>query len=260
MKINNMLMALLLSITCSSIEAYVIPSIEATEYERVVIVSKQNYPYAPVSPLDPHHAAMLSSGIFSQQEIDLLDSETIADLYAQYGIDMSDANPNVVVDPNTGIRALPGVATMLPAVFGNVPGQPWFVVHDSENPNREYKWVHYEYTALVIFSSNFTVPAGPIQAGAHVTANSIFFSAYMIQGKTGKDWAQPKFREVFRNYCTQLTVQSNNMWGNIEYAITYPFVDKEGNVGFGLSTTTEANIPADSTGIPHVEGRIILTW
>lgn len=260
MKLFKSLFMSALLLTASFLGAVDAPTLPPTHYSRTIVVSKQNYPYVSANPVDPHHAAMRGTGIFTEDQITQLDISSITNLFAQYGVDMSSNNPSVIVDPLTGIRTLPGVAIMLPSQFGTVLNEPWYVTTDTKNPEREFKWVQYEFSSLTLFLSNFVVPAGPIQAGANVIAGSQYFYTYIVQADPGTDLSKEKNREVFINFATQLGVQTVNMWGKPEFLITYPIFDMCYREGFGLSSTVEVNIPPNATGLTYLQGRIVLTW
>lgn len=236
--------------------SYTMPCLDATVYERSIVVSKQNYPSLPAAvTLDKKHKAMRDSKVFTDAEVDQLDIDFMNDLLVQYGIDFSTIAP----DPATGERTYPGVGVMQPVVYGNSDDQPWIVVRDTINPKREFRFRQKEYKTIVTFTADFYASSGT-QVGAHITPGSIFFRGYIVQGKIDKKWKNPKNREVFEDNCTQLTAQTLNMWGKEASAITSTTIDKYGNIGFGLSTTLQVNIPADATGVTHTEGRIVYTW
>lgn len=198
---------------------------------------------------------MVASRAFTSQQISQLDVDAIAEVYDQYGINFA----NVSVDSD-GSRTIPGVAVLKPAAYGVIPGKPSFITHDSENPNRKYKWVQEQYSTIVEFKSDLIVAAGFVQAGARVTGGSVYFRGYLLHGKQNKDWSKPKFCEVFTLSCTHLTAQSKNMWGEQEIAATQVIFDSEGKEGSGLATITKVHLPAVATGIAHAEGRTVLTW
>jgi hypothetical protein len=259
MKLFNTMLIGILSLTGSFLNANEVPPADATRYDRIITVAKQNYVYTPASPLDPNHALMRSLGIFTEAEIDLLDAETLTEFYDQYGIDMSNSNPNVIFDPSTGVRVLPGVVTLLPSTLGTVADQNWVVVIDTKHPKRDYKWVHYHFANLAIFSKSFTVAAGT-KAGATVKPGDIYFRGVFVHAKAGADPAIAKNCETFQTRSIKLTSQSNNMWNLIEYYLSYEIYDSYNNRGYVLSVTSEVNIPANGTGVPHVQGRHVMTW
>jgi hypothetical protein len=211
---------------------------------------------------------MLGLGILTQTQVDTLDADTIEHFHMEYGIDLSDRNPAVLVFPN-GSRIVSGVAALLPAIFGNVPDQTWYVIQDTNNPQREYKWIQYECVTLVQFLSDYTVPAAFVKSDANIVAGSLYFRGFIINGRS-KDglpykWYKKRHREVFAAQPEQVSNQQANMWGQTTFAIPYTMIDCAGNVGFGISTTLAVNRPEPSVsqakgGIPTVEGRIVYTF
>ncbi len=246
---NKMLMVM--SLMCVSLNADDVPVVK---HDRIIVVSKQNYVYTGVSPLDPNHNFIKSTNIFTTAQLDDLEVAAMADFYAQYGIDMS-PYPK---DPATGIRAN-GLVTMLPGVFGNVPGQPWIVTTDTKHPEREFKWMQYQCPFLFIFSVPYTVLSGD-QTGAVVQPGSIFFRALFVQAKIGCDPTIEANREIFDTYCTVLSTQSANMWNLSEFYFPYYIKDKNDNVGFVTSSTIEIKDPANASGVQHLQGRHVYTW
>ncbi len=243
----------------SFLGAYEDPT-EAIHYDRTIVIAKQGYVYTPASPLDAGHAKMRQLGIFTDAEIQKLDDDTLTEFYEEYGIDLSSNNPAVIYNPVTGIRALPGVVTLLPATLGTIEGQNWVVVIDTKNPTRKYKWVHYHFANLAIFSTSYVIPATANQAGGIVKPGDIYFRGIFVHAKADADPAIHKNSEQFQTRSIKLSVQSNNMWNLIEFYLSYAIIDKHGNTGFVISTTSEINIPANATGIAHVHGHHIMTW
>lgn len=260
MRLIKLFLTSVLTLACFSLGAAVVPYVEGTPYDRLIIISKQNFPYIAANPLDPDHAFMRSTGIYTEAQIDQLDAEAIADLYVQYGVDMSDNNPSVIFNPVTGIRILPGVAVMLPVSFGTTNDQPWIVTSDTRNPNREFKWLHYQFASLTQFLSGFVVPAGATQAGATVIPGDIFFRASFVDAKMGADWSNPENYEKYETRCTILSVQNANIWGLIEYFLSYDVYDRYNRKGFVSSSTPYINEPAVLTGQPHTNGRLVFSW
>lgn len=266
MKLFNKILTGMMSLMCISLNASLFLSdsqVPVTEYDRIIVISKQNYPYTGTNPTDPQHAFMKSTGIFTQAEIDQLQYDTAIDFLAQYGIDLNPlTNPLVQVDPLTGIRSLPGVAVMIPGVFGNVPGQPWVVTTDTKNPDREFKWLQYQFPYLVRFLAPYTVPQGFAQEGAQVKAGSLFFRAYFVQCKIGCDPSIEENREIFDTSCRILSNTSANMWGLAEFYFPYDIKDRAQipNHGFVTSATVEVREPGDFTGLQRLQGRHVYTF
>jgi hypothetical protein len=264
MKVNKMLMTLLLSVTSICLEAFIVPPVAFEEYDRIIVTAEQNYLNdleESLDPLDANHSEMLASGVFDSQDANQLDIDTLEDLYTQYGVDLRDSNSqNLVIDPSKGTRRLVGVATMKPVAYGTNPCKPTYIIKDSDFPKRNYKWQQKQFSTVVEFETNFIVPAGFRQAGARVTQGCVFFRGFLVHGKPSQDWSKPKFSEVFRITCTQLTVQSNNMWGEKETARTYVIFKDENIKGSGLATITKVHLPPITTGTSRVEGRTVLTW
>ncbi len=255
MKFKNTVMSLLLLAT-GSLGAYTMPCVDTIVFERSIVVSKQNYLSLPaVSTLDKKHKAMRNSNVFTDAEVDQLDIDFMASLHTQYGIDLTTVTP----DPLTGERTLAGVGVMRPVVYGDSDNQPMIVIRDTVYPKREYRFRQKEYKTIIVFSNDFIATSGT-QVGAHIRSGTMFFQGYVVQGKINKKWNDPKNREVFKDNCNQLTAVTTNMWNEQASAITSQILDAAENVGFGLSTTLQVNIPAEQSGITHTEGRIVYTW
>ncbi len=257
--VRNMFLAVL-SLTCSFLGAQTVPVQPVTKYERTILVTRQNVPYVFQDPIDPHHSAMRDIGIFSKSKIRRLDRDTIADLYAEYGVDLSDTNPSVIIDPATGARTLPGVAELTPVVFGNIPGDPWFVSIDTEHHSRENKWIEYQYATLVTFLSNFVVPAGFIKEGAQVRTGYGFFHGYLVLVEPGHDASNKNHHEVFRNQSIQLGLVGLSMWGVPEYLDAFSISNYHNRNGYGVQTSVVINQPYNDPNSPFAETRVVLTW
>lgn len=237
------------------------------KYERHILVSKQNYPYMNNSPIDDNHTEMRATGLFKEEQITKTDTDVLIKLKSQYGIDMND--PNHVTILSNGVRIWPGKAVMFPFKLGTVEGQPWIVVSDSKHEDRNYQFSQQEFGTIVQLQSDFIVPKGYEKAGAHVTPGCIFFEGYIVHGKLNSDLTDEKNHEVFRNYSTQLTVQSLNMWTpsnpsdpaeSTATLIHYPIIDSDGNEGVGISSTMPIKESAINDSGTLIEGRIVLSW
>lgn len=223
------------------------------KYDRVVMVSKQNYIYdSSLDPIDSNHIAMCASGIFTVEEIAQLDHDVINELKLSHGIDLSNTD-RVRVLPN-GVRVWPGVALMLPVKFGDIAGQPWVIVSDTKNRSREYQWLQYEFGTIVILLN-----------GNENTPDSIFFRGYVVHAKANADMAIEGNREIFKSSCMQPAIQVNNLVNFLEYPLTYSIIDSNDQEGVGVSSTAEVNGLANKHDANHVngrliEGRIVMTW
>jgi hypothetical protein len=260
MRLYKTLLIATLVLAGSALNANEAPITDAIRNDRTIIIAKRDYVFTPASPLDAGHAKMRSLGIFSEDEINTLDEETLVEFKDKYGLDLSSNNPNVIYNPTTGTRVLPGIVTLLPATLGTVEGQNWVVVTDTKNPKREFEWTHYHFANLAIFSSNYVIPQNAEQYGATVKPGDIYFRGIFVHAKGGADPAIHKNSEKFQTRSIKLSVQSNNMWNIIEYYLSYELYDKHHNKGFVISTTATENDPADGTGIPYIYGHHIITF
>lgn len=249
MKLFKKMLLGVMSFACLTLFA----DVPVTKNDRIIVISKQNYLYTPASPLDPNHNFMRSTCIFCEEEIAQLEIDAMQDFKEQYGIDMSVYPKNAL-----GIRSN-GLVTMLPGVFGNVPGQPWVVTTDTKHPEREFKWMQYQFPFLFSFSAPYVVTSGT-QAGAQVKPGNLFFRAIFVQAKAGCDPTIPENREIFNTSCTILSTSSANMWGLNEFYFPYYITDKDGCTGFVTSATVEVKDPADATGVQRLQGRHVYTW
>jgi hypothetical protein len=92
--------------------------LDTPRYSRVVVLAQDYVWPGPTIPLDPNHQAMIASGLYTPAEAEAMTEAAIGDLLTQYGVDFRLSNPNVELEPATGVRTLDGLAIFLPTVIG----------------------------------------------------------------------------------------------------------------------------------------------
>ena len=91
--------------------------LDTPRYSRVVVLSQDYVWPGPTIPLDPNHQAMIASGLYTPAEAEAMTEAAIGDLLTKYGVDFRLSNPNVELEPATGVRTLDGLAIFLPTVI-----------------------------------------------------------------------------------------------------------------------------------------------
>ena len=139
-------------------------------YRRTIVIAQDRPWPGPVVPLDPNHQAMINSGLYTQADADQMTNDAIEDVLAKFGIDFRASNPNVIINPATGIRTLPGLAVFLPIVFG--VDKDFFLISDSAASSRGSEWYDFEVGQICTFIGSGTFTEGTF-AGSTFQPNDL---------------------------------------------------------------------------------------
>jgi hypothetical protein len=232
--------------------------LDTPRYSRVVVLSQDYVWPGPTIPLDPNHQAMIASGLYTPAEAEAMTEAAIGDLLTKYGVDFRLSNPNVELEPATGVRTLDGLAIFLPTVIG--ANEQFFLVEDTKYPERArtHRWFEVEYGHIVLFTSSGTFTSGT-NAGATYEANDLFSYGEINLLKKGADWQKKHNREVIKFRTSNLTKQSTNQWGISQFNIVLDLLDEEGREGLYLAATAILKEPV-VTGTNFLKERPVMTW
>jgi hypothetical protein len=232
--------------------------LDTPRYSRVIVLSQDYVWPGPSIPLDPNHQAMLASGLYTQAEADAMTEEAIVDLLTKYGVDFRLSNPNVELDPTTGVRTIDGLAIFLPTVIG--ANEQFFLVADTKYPDRArtHRWFDVEYGQIVLFTSSGMFTSGT-HAGATYEANDLFSYGDINLLKKGANWQKKQNREVIKSRTSNLTKQSTNQWGFRQFNIALDLIDEDGHEGLYLAATAVLKEPV-VTGTNFLKNRPVMTW
>lgn len=225
--------------------------VNSVMYKRIITTS-QDRTNIPSNPLDANHELMLTLG-YTQEDADALDVEAIADLKAKYNVDFTNVTPNA-----SGIRVIPGVATLLPYAFGG--NENISIIQDTKYPERvdSHRWFNIEVGQICLFSGSGVVSGGEYN-GATYKAGDIYFFGEINFLKKGANWASSNNREVFKLRCTNLANTVLNQWGDAEYHVKLHAIDKNDNEGFGVAATAVVRRPP-ADGAEFIEERTTITF
>ena len=143
----------------------------------------------------------------------------IGDLLTKYGVDFRLSNPNVELEPATGVRTLDGLAIFLPTVIG--ANEQFFLVEDTKYPERArtHRWFEVEYGHIVLFTSSGTFTSGT-NAGATYEANDLFSygEINLLKRRRLAKEAQPRGDQVSNVEFNQ-TVDESMGYQSISYCL-----------------------------------------
>ena len=133
------------------------------------------------SVIDPNHESMVSSGLYTQTQVDTLRSNAIAYLNTQFGIDFSTGT----VEPDGSIVLLPFV--MIP--YTSARSAIINVSFDSQNVDRGAvlnSWYGFQYGEIVACEAEGTFPGGLHQGDNYEPGDILtYFDYNLIRSKGG---------------------------------------------------------------------------
>lgn len=205
------------------------------KYDRI-IVDDQDYTYPPPVPLiDPNHQGMINMPFYNEADATKLDNDAALELLATYGIDFRPtSNPSIIVDPNTGVRILPGVAQWFPYIAVDLA----YMQFDSSNKKRgtKEKWVNNKVGVQVLFTADGVAPGGTL-AGTSIKAGDFFPFGEFNYLKVGENPMKKGNREVVKFRCSNLNKQTSNQVGRPQIIITLDLFDSKNRKGKYLGVT-----------------------
>ena len=209
-------------------------------------------PEIVASVTDPNHMSRISSGLYTQPQVNALRSEAIAYFLANFGINFATGT----VLPN-GTLAIAGFV-MIP--YTSATATVIRVSFDSkhENHGSNGKWYGYQYGELIACTASGTFTSGSHAGDTYAAGDLLTFFDYNFMNTDG---AQPNAtykREIIRARTPWLVKNLVNSQGFVESPSKLEAIDEDGKVGFYMENimfTKDVD-----TGNMHSRTRAVFTW
>jgi hypothetical protein len=198
---------------------------------------------------DANHGLMVSSGLYTNDQVTALRNNAISYFRDLFGIDFSLGF--MLADGTIGLSNF----VMIPYASQNVTTVN--VAFDSTNMNRGAvgDWHGYQYGELVVATANGTFTSGT-HAGEPFIAGDIltYFDYNLVKG----DIQSFQSREIVTVRSPWIAKSVPNSQGYSDFFAKLEIVDSNGNVGFYDETIVY--IKDVSTNIVYTKTRVVATW
>jgi hypothetical protein len=227
------------------------------EFNRIILqtTDKSDITNNQENIVDPGHAKMLASGLYTQSQIDQMQSNSITFFNEKFGLNF--ANAESQPDGSGKIPIPGGLAFIIPYATGL--DKVHRLTFDSENPQRgnSNNWYFETYgnIVLILASGTFT---NCVYAGQTYAPTNILF--YFDQNALKETNSRHNRREVFQIQSFSPSQTVVNSFGKSEQHAKFNIIDEDCNIGFG---TLEIVINKDEGSNPITfsqKNRGVYTW
>jgi len=233
-------------------------------YDRLLIISADanlGVGYVPPPPsaviaavLDPNHAGMISSGLYTSAEVIAFQNAAIAYFNATFGLNFNLGT----TDPTTGIITLVSVSpayTFIMVPYKAGQDNSLHVAFDSAHPHRgeNGKWYGYQYGVLVVPENNGIFIGGSHAGDTYVAGDILTVFDYNLI-KLG----HPHRREIIHVQSPWTGKNIPNSQGYSDFLAKCEAIDEQNRVGFYDETIVY--IKDVVTNIVYSKTRVVITW
>jgi hypothetical protein len=203
---------------------------------------------------DPLNSTMVSSGLYTQAQVDAKRLDAIAYFNTKFGIDFG-----------TGIQlpngsALAGGWIMIPYASGVSESSKVYVVSDSINNSVENgnKWFGFQFGQVCVATVAGTFPGGVYAGGAFAPGDVLAYFDYNLLKTKGGPISGAKGREVLIMATPWISKNITNSEGYTDSISKLEVFDECNRVGFVMENIVY--VKDSTTNVVTQKTRIVVTW